>query len=567
NCGSSSTINITVLQSPNATAQSNAPICEGQSLQLNANSVSGASYSWSGPNGYSSSQQNPVINNTSINNAGMYTVTITDNNQCTAVSSINVVINPAPNVSLTSNNPVCSGSTLNINATQGYSSYSWSGPNGFQSSQSSISIPNVSVQQSGTYTVTVTSSNGCTKVESVVINVLNFNAGLLTINSVSPSCSYSNNGSIQIFVTGGNPPYTYHWSHNPSLNSNIANNLSGGYYAVTITDANNCNIDTLVNLQAPQAIQATSTINNPTCFGANNGSISLNISGGTPTYNVLWSNNMSGTQIQNIGPGIYSATITDNNQCTYTLNNIQVIEPAELILSLQATHNQCPGDNNASASVNVTGGIPPYTYQWNTGQTSSTINNINGGYHVVTITDANLCQKVDSILVLSPLNIVNNFTIDKDTINGVASINNNVTGGTPPYQYAWSNGQNTEDLINVEAGTYYLTITDAANCTFIDTFDIKLPIIIPSLFTPNGDGVNDKFSIKNIHIIPKVKIEIYNRWGHRLFTFNGTGLQYADLSNQWDAKHNGKELPMGSYVYIVVVNDTDVYNGVVSILR
>ncbi len=566
-CGSSSTINITVHQSPTAIAQSNAPICEGQTLQLSANTLPGVSYNWSGPNGYFSNLQNPAINNTNINNSGLYTLTITDNNQCTAISSVNVIIHPSPNVVITANNPVCKGSTLNISATGGYASYQWVGPNNFQSSQSTINIPNVNISQSGTYTVTVTNSNGCTKVESIVINVLNFNAGSLTVNTILPSCSYSSNGTIQVFVTGGNPPYTYQWSHNPTLNSNIANNLQGGYYAITITDANNCNIDTLINLQAPQPIQVSTLTSNPTCFGQTNGSIIASISGGTPAYQVFWSNNMTGTTIQNLGPGIYALTVTDNNQCTYSVSNIQLTEPTEIVINMQATHNQCPDDENASATVLVTGGVSPYTYQWNTGQTTSSIHNITGGYHTVTVTDANLCQKVDSVFVMSPPAIVNNYTINRDTVHGVASINNQVSGGTPPYQYVWSSGQNTEDLINVEAGIYYLTITDAANCIYIDTFEIKLPIIIPSLFTPNGDGVNDRFAIKNIHVIPKVQVKIYNRWGNQLFSFSGTGLQYADPTNQWDAKYNGKDVPLGSFVYIVILNDKDVYNGVVSIVR
>ncbi|NMD01584.1 MAG: T9SS type B sorting domain-containing protein, partial [Bacteroidales bacterium] len=566
-CGSSSNANIIVYQSPTAIVSSNSPICEGQSLQLNANNVSNASYLWSGPNSFSSSQQNPSINNTTTNNSGTYSLTITDANQCSAIASVNVTINPSPSVSITTSNPICNGSTLNVSATSGYSSYAWQGPNSFQSSQASFSIPNAISAQSGTYTVTVTNSDGCSKVESTVINVLNFASGSMTVNSLAPACSNSSDGSIQLFITGGTPPYQYHWSHDNNLTSSQASNLQGGIYTITVTDGNGCNIDTLINLAAPSPIQITISAQNPNCFGIHNGTITTQTTGGTPSYSYLWNNNSTNANLTQIGPGTYSVTVTDNHQCTSVYGNIQITEPDELVLNLSATNNQCPSDNLASASVNVYGGMSPYTYQWNSGQTSSSINQISGGYHAVTVTDANQCNKTDSIYVISPDGFTNNAIIIRDTINGIASIDNQINGGTPPYQYAWSNGQTGEDLYNIEAGTYILTVTDATNCTFIDTFDIKLPILIPTVFTPNGDNTNDKFAIKNIHIVSKVHIEIYNRWGNKMFTFDGTGSQYSNPSNQWNGKYNGKELPMGSFVYIVIVNDTDVHNGVVSILR
>ena len=567
NCGSSSTTQIVVNQSPTAIAQSNSPICEGQTLQLSANSISNAIYSWSGPNNFSSTQQNPVITNINQNYAGTYTLIVTDNNNCSDTASLNVSINPAPNISITANNPVCNGSTLNISATPGYSSYQWSGPNNFQSSQSSISISNVTPSQSGTYTVTVTNNFGCTKVESIVINVLNFNAGTMTINSIHPTCSYSSNGSIQVFITGGNPPYSYHWSHDATLNSNTANGLSGGYYSVTVSDANNCNIDTLIYLPAPQPIQIAIDKHESTCFGQHNGYINVTVTGGTPGYTYSWNNGSTNSSITQIGPGIYSITVTDNNNCTAVSSNIIISEPDELIIHLTSTNGICPGDLLASASVTVSGGVGPYTYLWDNGQTTTTITQISGGYHTITVTDANQCTKTDSIFVHSPEAFHNQPVITRDTINGVATIDNNIVGGTPPYNFLWSNGQTTEDLHNIEAGIYYLTVTDATNCTFIDTFDIKLPLVIPTLFTPNNDGVNDKFAIRNIHLYSKVKIEIYNRWGNKLFSFNGSGMSYADPANQWDGKYNGNDLPMGSFVYIVVINDDKVYNGVVSIIR
>ncbi|MCX7954490.1 MAG: gliding motility-associated C-terminal domain-containing protein [Bacteroidales bacterium] len=566
NCGSSSSTTITVYSAPTAMAQSNSPICEGQQLQLSANTIAGATYLWNGPNNFTSIQQNPILNNANINNSGPYYLTITDANGCTGTSIVNVIINPAPVVSITANNPVCVGSTLNLNASSGYSSYNWQGPNNFSGNTANVSIPNITPNAQGNYYVTVTNSIGCTATSSIYINVLTFTAGTISVNTSLPSCSYSNDGIIQVLVSGGTPPYNYSWSHNQNLNSAIANNLQGGYYSVTITDGNGCKIDTIINLPAPSPILINLNYQNPKCFGSNDGFIHALVSGGTPNYSYLWNNNSNTSQLVNIGPGLYQLTVTDNNNCTAISEIITISEPDEIIISIQGTSQNCPSEIMSSASVTISGGIPPYSYLWNTGQTTQLISNLQTGIYSVTVTDANYCTKTASIEIISPNNFSNLYQIIKDTINCLATIDNNLSGGTPPYTFQWSNGNNTEDLVNVEAGTYILTVTDANNCTYIDTFKIELPILIPNFITPNNDNKNDKFAIRNVHTISELTIQIFDRWGNLIFKYNGTGPNYANSNNQWDGTYNGKKLPTSSYIYIVTVNNKDTHKGIVSII-
>ena len=154
----------------------------------------------------------------------------------------------------------------------------------------------------------------------------------------------------------------------------------------------------------------------------------------------------------------------------------------------------------------------------------------------------------------------------------MGNIDVSVTGGTPGYTYSWEdmNGNfssTDEDLQSVGGGTYYLTVTDANGCVDTVTRDIIIPLIIPTVFTPNGDGFNDKWRIVNIESYKKVHIEIYDRWGDMVFTYEGTGYSYFDPKNQWDGTYNGKPLPVTSYVYIVIINDDKDYNGIVTILR
>ncbi|WP_207625840.1 immunoglobulin domain-containing protein, partial [Niastella populi] len=138
---------------PTPTAGSNTPQCVGSTLNLNANG--GVSYTWTGPNGFTSNAQNPVISNATAPASGIYTVMVTDGNGCSATTTTNVTINALPTPTAGSNTPVCAGSTLNLTATGG-TSYSWTGPNGFTLNTQNPTINNVTIGASGVYTVTVT---------------------------------------------------------------------------------------------------------------------------------------------------------------------------------------------------------------------------------------------------------------------------------------------------------------------------------------------------------------------------------------------------------------------------
>ena len=150
-----------------------------------------------------------------------------------------------------------------------------------------------------------------------------------------------------------------------------------------------------------------------------------------------------------------------------------------------------------------------------------------------------------------------------------------VTGGDSidTYTYLWASNtyipdeqKTNEDLTSLGAGTYWVTVTDVHNCLATDSFTIEIPLIIPTLITPNDDKHNDTWNITNIDSYKNVHIEVFNRWGNVLFTFDGSGLEYKDTDNQWNGTYKGKKLPMGSYVYILSLNkDQETYNGVVTI--
>jgi gliding motility-associated-like protein len=152
--------------------------------------------------------------------------------------------------------------------------------------------------------------------------------------------------------------------------------------------------------------------------------------------------------------------------------------------------------------------------------------------------------------------------------NHYGAISVSAVGGTPDYTYEWSNGETNNVVNGLFSGDYWLTITDANGCTITNSYNIEVELIIPSVITPNNDGKNDKFRITNIASAKEVDIKIFNRWGDVIFEYSGTGIGYEDSSKQWDGTYNGKELPMGSYVYIIdLKNDEDPSTGTVTIVR
>jgi gliding motility-associated-like protein len=142
------------------------------------------------------------------------------------------------------------------------------------------------------------------------------------------------------------------------------------------------------------------------------------------------------------------------------------------------------------------------------------------------------------------------------------------TGGAGTHSYNWSNGALTQDVIGLQSGTYYLTVTDQMGCTAMDTILIEIDVLIPTAITPNADGKNDDFEILGVGSFPKLTIEIYTRWGAKIFFFEGTGLEYCQPSNRWDGTHNGKDLPIGAYQYIISLEGySEPFTGQVVLMR
>ncbi len=231
---------VTVNAVPTTTASNTGPFCVRDTIKL-FSSTPGASYSWTGPNGFTSTQQHPVILNAIPANAGTYTVNITLNG-CTGTSTTNVVVNPLPTISASSNSPICSGQTLNLNATGGVAYY-WSGPNGFNpgGTSASTSIASSTTDATGHYVVKVQGANGCRDTAStdVIVNL----TPVATITTNGPT-TFCGTGSVSLQANVAST-YSYQWRNNgvdiPTATSSMYTATSTGNYSVIITStANGC---------------------------------------------------------------------------------------------------------------------------------------------------------------------------------------------------------------------------------------------------------------------------------------------------------------------------------------
>jgi uncharacterized repeat protein (TIGR01451 family) len=255
-------MNVVVNAKPTATASSNSPVCEGATIQLTGGPDGMTTYSWTGPGGWTSSAQNATRPNATPAMAGNYTLTVTDSNGCSDDGTADVTVNAKPTATASSNSPLCEGATIQLTGgPDGMTTYSWTGPGGFSSSAQNATRPNATTNITGTYTLTVTDSNGCSDDESTSVTV---NAKpTATASSNSPVCE-----GATIQLTGGpDDMATYSWTgpggwtsslQNPTR-SNATLAMAGTYY-LTVTDGG-CTSDpastvVVVNVCAP-VVEAT----------------------------------------------------------------------------------------------------------------------------------------------------------------------------------------------------------------------------------------------------------------------------------------------------------------------
>jgi len=418
---------------------------------------------------------------------GDYKVTVTDAQGCISYSMVTLTQPSGMTVTVLSHsNIICAGDStgsvsievkggLPFESTPGVYVYDyvWSGPNGFKSK-----LKDLKNLSAGTYLLTVTDNSGCSKVLPVTITEPE--KLILNITTIPVTCFGSNNASIKTAITGGVKPYQIIWSN--LGNGTSQDNLSPGEYSVTVIDSLGCQKFQKISIHEAD-FSYHPVITPVSCFGANDGTINLNILGGVPPISILWSDNPAAGNVRNrLTPGTYTVTLKDGSSCSFT-ETFVVLEPLKLKITASITDAlNCTVSNSGAISLLVTGGTPPYVYKWSDGATSDAINKVDAGNYSVTVTDSKGCSTTELYIVKRQLpvsiKIITSTGFDCVTKIVKQVSKAEVTGGIPPYQLKWSSGEvsgtGNEIMETSQSGMVLLQVIDGMGCTASNSFNVEI---------------------------------------------------------------------------------------------
>jgi len=532
-------------------------LCVGDTLSFSFTNSQNLDYLWSGPNGFISTVSDPSIPNVQLIDSGLYTLQIIYSGvNCLADTNVFVFVSDNPIIQLNNIiNANCFNSNtglINISGVgNGEFNYEWS-----NNDQDFITDG----LGAGTYSVIVTDQYGCSI--SDTFNITEPADILLTETSINPSCQLGTQGSIDLTVTGGTPDYYYSWNNNQIAQD--INGLYAGQYLVFVTDTSGCQDSLVIQLNDPDALVLSEIHTDVLCYSDSTGIIDLTVSNGIPNYSYAWGDGQMTEDVINLPFGNYFVNVTDQNNCGAFLS-VFIAQPDTLLFLTDSnvTHILCFDESSGLIDIEVDGGVIPYTFQWDNGDTTMSLINIPTGNYTLTITDANGCFDTLSITVNQPLEPLSLAGESTSTCLGDSSgtIIVFASGGTPGYFYIWDTkpGHTLDYLFNLPIDTYLVIVTDLNDC--VDSLHIKVNqltslnecvnIEMPNVFTPNNDMINDVFLPRNLFNIKTYNLVIVNRWGETMF-------ESSVPSIGWNGTFMGK--PCNEGVYFYSVNYTDNYD-------
>lgn len=582
-CIRTASLNVNAATQLTLTPIINAPSCTSANGTINVipsggNPVPFYQFSWAPGPGITSSLTNIP--------AGNYTVTVTDGSGCQQTQAFSVSNPAGPVITFTQTNINCFGGNTGSITAVGTST---SNPVTYLWSDGSTS-PTVSGLTAGVISLTVSSPNGCMSIQSFTLTE-NPALMLSLANLQHPRCHDECNGAITLVPSGGSLPYTFNWL--PLATGNPQFSLCPGpitapiVYSATVVDSKGCSISTSLTLNNPAPIVLTPTVTNSSCSSVSDGALNVGVAGGTPVYSYTWTGPAAFTattqNIVNILAGTYSLTMVDLNGCQKD-TTLDIVPTISVVAQAGNDVTVCPTPSIALTGTNSFGAV---SYNWYLlPNTTNTVANTPGfmastpptapgsyTYQLITTSSIAACSDTDMVVV----NIFALPFVDAGPTFTIPVFSSVTIGGNPTavgsFSLSWlpdfslddPNSSNPVSSTTVNT-VYTVTVIDlTTGCTASDTMTVFLyPLIkIPNGFSPNGDTKNEKWIIDYIDQFPDNTVEVYNRWGEQLFFKKG-------YNGEFDGKFNGKDLPVGTYYYVINLNHpayTVPYTGPLTIFR
>lgn len=542
------------------------------------------------------------VTSVSVTAPGTYTVVLRDHDSidvnyysgiCAAnpcpFNNTSTVYSQSPDASFTPmSSVVCQGASINFNSLPvGTHMWSVGPPDGVTILTPNIYNPVMQFDSAGVFTIIhqVTLPGGCVDIRQTTVTVT---SGITaSVAATNAGCNSSiAGGSATVTVTSPGSGFTYAWSPSGG-NGPVASGLSTGIYSVVISSPSGCTTTKTVQVSStPPPVIDSIEVTQPTCYGGQNGSLTVDFHSGTAPFSYAWSNGGTAQTATAVGVGSYTVTITDAGGCTQTAT-ASVSQPAKISTSISAdVYSGCE-----DLSVTFTASNS-YTYLWNFGDNTTASGNPvthtyqdSGKFNVyVSMTDANGCiadTLLKNFIEVYPIPVAD-FTTPSFTVSIVNPVINFQNTSSLAATYNWnfgdtaSSSQNISNLVNPlhsynNIGTYIVGLTATSSHGCVDTvykpvqIDPDFEFFIPNAFTPNNDGNNDTFMPGGIGLSDKnYTMEIFDKWGQQMYSTDS-------ISKGWDGTQRGKAVPPGIYVYKITVQDYKgkirPYTGHITLIR
>lgn len=475
---SSNTVEVKQYATPTIISAPYEVICQGESVMLSVVTNSGSDFHWLPP--LSGSNPSEVVSN-----PGIYSCEVTS---CGITTLASIEIGQSlMSLNITPDTAICSGDTVSLHVynliPENNLIYLWE-PLSEIISGESTGHPVICPDSTISFVIFTQNQYQCESTDTITVYV--DNATALVTGSGDVTCNGICNGTAIASGTGI-LPLQYHWSNNG--NSPEVSGLCAGYITLTVTDSIGCHDTASVLIIEPdQLVATTQSFSSYGCDSNCTGMITVSSSGGIPPYVYQWPESFYGDTLDFLCKGYYSVTVSDANNCQIVLQTF-VDDTTDLSASLLSVSEiSCRNLCDGSITTVTNGGVAPYQYAWNTGQAAQMIDSLCPGVYVVTVTDAESCEKIVFFNVVNPMAVNSVITASPPVKchDDKTSLTANVYYGTPPYSFQWNDSlhQTSQTINEISAGVFVVTVTDSHNCldsAVISISNPPLPEIVASI--------------------------------------------------------------------------------------